>query len=92
MGSTNAVWIAQLSLAALLVPRTTRTPAWIAALALVVATELVARELMFGVEFGAALVLFARRDLLRRCVVPVALLLALLLAIRLGLLPPVGFH
>ena len=56
------------------------------------ATEAVARELMFGAEFLAALLLFARSDLVRRSVIPIAVLLALLVAMRLGFVPQMIFH
>jgi hypothetical protein len=59
---------------------------------LVVAVQLVARELMFGVEFCAALTLFADRDRLTRWVKPIAVFFGLLLLVRLGLLPEVLFH
>ncbi len=89
---SNAVWSAEILLAVLLVPRRTRSFAWPGAVLLVVLTEFVARELMFGVEFVAALMLFASSGLLRRFVVPLGLLLALLVAMRLGLGPEVLFH
>jgi hypothetical protein len=89
---SNAVWIAEIGLAFLLVHRATRRFAWIAACLFVVATELVAREFMFGIEFVATLALFARDDVVRRFVAPVAAVLTALVLIRLGLLPEVTFH
>jgi hypothetical protein len=89
---SNAVWILELALAVLLVPRATRRFAWIAACLFVVATEAVARELMFGVEFVAALTLFHRGQATRRMVVPAAVVLGLLVLMRLGVLPEVLFN
>jgi len=89
---SNAVWLGELLLAGLLVPRLTRTVAWIATCAALVATEFVARELMFGIEFLGAVLLFARRDLVRPALIPAVLLLAGSLLVRLGLVGEVTFH
>ena len=66
--------------------------AWIAAVLFVAATEVVARELMFGVEFACAIALFASGDVVRRLVWPVVAFLALLVLMRLGVVPGVLFH
>ena len=66
--------------------------AWISAAVFIAATQLVARELVFGIEFVCALALFSTTAVLRRFVLPVAALLALSLAMRWGLLPGVVFH
>jgi hypothetical protein len=89
---SNAVWLSEMTLAALLVPRVTRTFACVATCALIAGAELLAREMMFGIEFAAATLLFLPGDFLRRCVVPAAVLLAALVLVRLGLFPEVGFH
>ena len=89
---SNAIWVAELGLATLLIPRATRTFAWIATCGLILAMELVTRELMFGVEFAAAILLFARGNAIGRSVLPFVLLLAAALLVRLGVLPDVGFH
>jgi hypothetical protein len=89
---SNLVWIAEIGLAALLFPRVTRRYAWIAAVAFVAVTQVVAREFMFGVEFACAILLFARGDRVSRMVVPVAVFLALLLLVRLGILWDLVFH
>ncbi len=89
---SNAAWLLELALAPLLFLRATRPVAWIAACVFVLGTQLVAREFLFGVEFVAALLLFARTDIIRRAVLPVALFLGLLILIRLGILPEVIFH
>jgi hypothetical protein len=75
-----------------LVPRSTRTFACVATCALIAGAGLLAREMMFGIEFAAATLLFLPGDLLRRCVVPAAALLAALVLVRLGILPEVLFH
>ncbi len=89
---SNAAWLLELALAPLLFFRATRPVAWIAACVVVLVTQLVAREFLFGVEFVAALLLFARTDIIRRAVLPAALFLGLLVLIRLGMLPEVIFH
>lgn len=89
---SNAVWALEMSLALLLVPRSTRRFAWITAFGFVLVTEVVARELMFGIEFACAILLFARTDPVRRAVWPVAVLLALLVLMRVGVVPGVAFH
>ena len=72
--------------------RRTRPIALVAGLLFLVATEVVARELMFGVEMAGALLLFARSSVIRRFVFPLALLLSLAVLVRLGLLPGVLFN
>jgi hypothetical protein len=89
---SNAVWILEIALAVLLIPRVTRGVAWIAVCLFVVATEAVAREFMFGVEFVAAITLFARGDATRRLVVPAAVVLGVFVLMRLGVLPEVLFN
>lgn len=92
IAASNLVWILEIGLALLLMLPLTRHRAWPIACLWVVCIELVARELMFGVEFCAALALFARGDRLTRWVVPIALFLGSLVLVRLGLLPEVLFH
>jgi len=92
IAASNLVWILEIGLALLLMLPLTRHRTWPIACLWVVCIELVARELMFGVEFCAALALFARGDRLTRWVVPIALFLGSLLLVRLGLLPEVLFH
>ena len=89
---SNAIWVTELTLAALLIPRATRRFACIATCGMIFAMELVTRELMFGVEFAAAILLFARGNALRRSVLPFAVLLLAALLVRLGVVPDVGFH
>jgi hypothetical protein len=92
VAASNAVWIVEMTLGVLLIPLATRRFALISACIFMVATESVARELMFGVEFVCAILLFARTALLRRLVWPAAVFLAVLVVIRLGLLPEILFH
>jgi len=89
---SNLVWLSEVLLALLLVPRLTRRFAWVAALGLILAVEVVAREFMFGVEFGCTLLLFARTDLVRRIVVPVSVFFAWLVLVRLGIASALVFH
>ena len=54
--------------------------------------EVVAREFMFGIEIACAMLLFSRTDVIRRAILPVAVLLATLVLMRVGLLPGFLFH
>jgi hypothetical protein len=89
---SNGVWIAEMALAALLIPRRTRSAACVMACVFMLMTEAAAREFMFGIQFVCALLLFLRSGLLRRMVAPVAVILALLILVRLALLPEILFH
>jgi len=89
---SNGVWIAEIGLAVLLIPRVTRRFAWLSACLFLVLTEVAARELMFGVEFFCALTLFDRGTATRRLAIPLLILLAWLWSVRLGLAPEVLFH
>ena len=84
--------LVEIALAALLFMRRTRAWACIAACAFVFVVQSMARELMFGIEFAGAISLFARTDLIRRAVWPVAGMLAVLCLMRLGVLSEVTFH
>jgi len=89
---SNAVWLSEMVLAILLLPRATRAVACAATCCLIIAVEAVAREFLFGVEFLAAILLFAGTDMIRHIVKPVAVLLALLVLVRLGMLPEIVFR
>ena len=89
---SNGVWISEMVLAVLLVPRATRRFACVATCALIAGAAVLAREMMFAVEFTAATLLFLPGGFLRQCVVPSAVLLAALVLVRLGVLPEVLFH
>jgi len=89
---SNLVWIGELGLALALALPAARRLAWPLACLLVVGVACVSRELMFGVEFCAALTLFSRDDRLTRWVLPIAAFLALLVLVRLGLLPEVLYY
>jgi hypothetical protein len=89
---SNIIWLAEIVLGLMLIPRATRQLAWIGACVLLVLTEVVAREFMFGVEFACALTLFSPGPLIRRLVWPVATFLVVLVLIRGFLAPAVVFH
>ncbi len=89
---SNSVWLTEIALALCLFAPATRRYAWILGCAFVIATEAVAREFLFGVEFACAIVLFARRDLVGWLVWPVTVFLALLVLMRLGVVPEVVFN
>ncbi len=90
--ASNAVWIVEIALAVLLCFRATRQVAWVMGLVFVVAMEIVAREFMFGIEVACAMLLFSRSDAIRRAILPIAVLLAILVMMRAGLLPGFLFH
>jgi hypothetical protein len=88
----NLTWIAEMTLAPALLCRRTRPFAIAAAVALIVGIELAAREAFFGLLYVNLILLFLDRPWHPKVVAPVAALLAMLLAIRLGWLPPVVFY
>jgi hypothetical protein len=89
---SNAVYASEMLLAAALLWRTTRAAAVAVVAALLVAIELGAREVFFGLVFASALLLFLHSDLNRRLVPAfIAVLLALLLS-RAGMLPEATFY
>jgi hypothetical protein len=89
---SRAVYLAEMALAVLLVvPATRRLGVWGATL-FVVAIEIGAREVFFGLVFVNALLLFLRTDLNRKLIGAFAALLAALLLIRVGVLPEVVFY
>ena len=88
----NLTWIAEMTLPAALLWRRTRAVAVAAAVALIVGIELAAREAFFGLLYVNLILLFLDRPWHPKVVAPVAALLAVLLAIRLGWLPPVVFY
>jgi len=73
---SNLVWMSELLLAASLLLAPFRFAAAIAGIILVVAIELVARELVFGLLFINGLLLFTPGDLYRRAVPWLSILLA----------------
>jgi len=89
---SNAVWLSEIALAILLLPRATRAVACVATCCMIIVVEAVAREFLFGIEFLAATLLFAGTDTIRHIVKPVAVLLALLVLMRLGVLPEILFR
>jgi hypothetical protein len=85
--ASNAVWIAELLLPALLLVRRTRIPAaWLAA-AFVLSIQLVARELMFGLLYSQLVLLVLPGRGFRRVAPVYALVYAYLAAGLLGLVP-----
>jgi hypothetical protein len=88
---SNAVYLLEMGLAGLLAIRRTRPFAVLPALALMVAIEAGAREFFFGLVFGNALLLFTRRDTNTAAWWPVAAVLVLLVAIRLGFFGRIDF-
>jgi hypothetical protein len=89
---SNATWIIELALPALLVWSRTRTVAALAGIALVAAIQAGARELFFGLVFSNAILLFLPGIWHRRASIPIAVLLIAMTLSRLGLLPTAVFH
>ena len=92
VAASNAVYVAEIALAAALLWHRTRAMAACAAVAFVILIEIAARELFFGLVTINSLLLFFRSDLNRRLVLPIAGLLALLILNRLGVGPAVVFY
>ena len=89
---SNATWMFEIALAPLLAWRRTRVVATLGAIALVAAIEVGAREVFFGLVFLDGLLLFLPPAVQRGAVVGVALALALLALVRLGILPEATFY
>ena len=88
----NGVYLFEMAAPVLLVWRRTRPYAAVAALAVITAIEIGARELLFGILFVNLLLLFFARPV-NRVLLPVSLaVLAVLAAARSGLLPPFSFN
>lgn len=89
---SNLVYIAEMALAGLLVLPRTRTLAVAGALLFLIAVEVAARELFFGLLFANALLLFLDRGLHARLVPAFAASCFILLLVRLGALPSFVFY
>ena len=89
---SNLTWIAELTLAPALLWRTTRRLAVPATIALIVGIELAAREAFFGLLYVNLILLFLESERSSKLVVPIAILLAAMLLVRLGWLPMVVFY
>lgn len=89
---SNSVWALEMATAVLLIPRSTRPIAVGAGLALVLAFEIAAREVFFGILFANLLLLHlpGRPSVMRPAAF--ALLLGYLLAVRLGVGPSWSFY
>ena len=80
---SNSIYIAEMGVALLLLRRSNRRIGVIAAVAFMVATEAVARELLFGSLFVAAILLYERTGVIRWVVPAYAAFYLMLLLIRL---------
>jgi len=85
--AANLVWLLEIALGALLVPRRTRTPSAAAALVFVLAIQLGARELGFALLFASLLVTFLPRAVGASLLLPGALLLGWAVGAAFGVLP-----
>jgi hypothetical protein len=89
---SNGTWLLEMALAPLLVwPRTRHLSVWLA-LGFLLAIQVAAREVFFGLIFANALVLFLPGDKNRLLVIPVAMLLLTLALSRIGILPELTFY
>lgn len=88
----NLTWIAEIALAPALLWRRSRPLAIAAAVALIVAIEVAAREVFFGLLYVNLILLFLERPWHPKLVAPVAALLAILVLIRVGWLPTAVFY
>jgi len=89
---SNLTWMAEIALVPLFVIRRTRVAAVVAALVLILAIEIGARELFFGFVYTNAVLLLLPGDFNRRLVLPCAAAMAALLLIRIGILPEMTFY
>lgn len=89
---SNATWVAEMLLAVLLVLPRTRLVALVATCFLFLAIEVAAREIFFGLIFLSGLSVFGPPALSRNLLLPYAIVVALLLLVRLGVLPEVVFR
>lgn len=89
---SNLTWIAELTLAPALLWRTTRRFAVPATIALIFGIEMAAREAFFGLLYVDLILLFLESKLAAKLIVPIAVLLAGMLLVRLGWLPTVVFY
>ncbi len=89
---SNLTWIAEMALAPALLWRRTRRLAVVAAAGLIVAIELAAREVFFGLLYLNLILLFLETTRHAKLVVPVAVLLGYLVLVRVGWMPMVVFY
>ena len=89
---SNGIYLAEIALAGLLLWPRTRALAVGAALGLLVAIEIGAREVFFGLNFANALVLFLPAEVRRPAIGVAATACALLLLSRLSVIPSAVFY
>ncbi len=88
---SNLTYVGEMGLPLLLLHPKTRRWAVLATFGLIVAIEIFAREVFFGLWFTALLLLFAKPATYRRAFVAVVVLDVAMILVRLGLLPEVKF-
>jgi len=89
---SNLVWMGEIALGILLVPRTWRTAAVGASLLFMLFTQLTAREVFFGGLFTNLLLLSLHRDWIRLCLPAFGALYAFVVLTRLGILAEPFFN
>jgi hypothetical protein len=92
LAASNGIWLAELSLPALMLWRRTAPLAALATLVLLLGIEIGAREVFFGLIFSNGVLLFLPAAWQRWALPFTVSLLGALLASRLGLLPEVVFY
>ena len=88
---SNAVWMLEIALAPLLLVRRTRLLAVLLAMGLLLAIELGARELFFGMVFVNAILFFAPARWHERAMIPLIVFCGVLLLMAVGILPGMRF-
>ncbi len=89
---SNLTWIAEMGLAPALLWRRTRPFAVAAAIVLIIAIELAAREVFFGLLYLNLILMFLETRVHAKLVAPAAVFLGYLVLVRLGWLPTVTFY
>lgn len=89
---SNGTWIAEIVLAIALCVRRVRPVAMVGALSLLLAIEVVAREVFFGLVFASAILLFTRGDTQGSMRWAIVAVLLALIGSRAGVLPAVTFY
>lgn len=92
LAASNAVWIAEIGLALLLLAPRTRRLAVVGTVAMLIAIEAAARELFFGMLFANALLTFWPRPIGRYAWPLFAAACVGALLVRAGWVPEVAFH
>lgn len=89
--ASNLTYVGEMGLPLLLLHPKTRRPAVVTTFGLILAIEIFAREVFFGLWFTALLLLFAKPTTYRRAFYAIAVLDVAMVLVRLGVFPEVAF-